>query len=502
MQVKEISNHPPYTLSDRKRAAFRRHQVSMDVMTAPATPISPHVDAPYQAQQAAPDLATRFQPYPGVAYFSTSFGYRDFLQTVAGLRTRGSRGALGLSLRLPDFEARRQLRGQTQPAARRATSATYLGYLKRECALQGQLFSGMNRIEHLRWHGVGATTLSGAQIGSLMQHLRQWFQFAPDAIGEQAIEVDAVRVTTQQIEALRRAGFNHAQVVLDNFDWQRTDQPDPHRMLRDTLAGIRQLQAASFRSIHVDLMIGCTQNLMILARTLKALIEARVDRIVLQWARSADATAVDATPPTERATRRDQEDRTLHAQSVWQLNQAGYINLGMDYFVRPGDPLAVAQTQGRLHTNLDGFSARSDYDVIACGVGAISAIAAIYTKNVDGLEAYYDQIDANTLPIASGIALDMDQALRRTVMQLLMCNLSLSIAAIEQAYPITFAAYFAAELVTLKRFGRDGLLTVDTEWISVSASGRLQIRTICQLFERTSGAVSAMCLIGAQQLDG
>jgi len=121
---------------------------------------------------------------------------------------------------------------------------------------------------------------------------------------------------------------------------------------------------------------------------------------------------------------------------------------------------------------------------VSCGVSAISAVGLTYSQNVKTLDAYYSHLDRNELPISRGIRLSMDDVLRRLIIQMLMCNFELSIAAVEQAYPITFAAYFEPELAQLRKLEEDGLLTIDAEWISVSPRGRLLIRNICMVFDR------------------
>ncbi len=51
----------------------------------------------------------------------------------------------------------------------------------------------------------------------------------------------------------------------------------------------------------------------------------------------------------------------------------GYAYIGMDHFALPGDALAVARRQGRLHRNFQGYTVQPDGDLIGLGVSAISA---------------------------------------------------------------------------------------------------------------------------------
>jgi oxygen-independent coproporphyrinogen-3 oxidase len=63
----------------------------------------------------------------------------------------------------------------------------------------------------------------------------------------------------------------------------------------------------------------------------------------------------------------------------------------------------------------------------------------------------------------------------------------LSVAAIEQAFPIVFADYFATELADLRALQADGLVQVGGAWISVTPKGRLLIRNLCMVFDRYLG---------------
>ncbi len=408
--------------------------------------------------------------YPGIAQFSTGFGYRDYLQAVAGLRTRGGRNALALSLYVPAPVASGCLTADGESGGIELHKpSSYLAYLQRECEMQGQLFAGMNQIEQLTLSGPGVATLGHAQIQALMQHLRHWFQFAPEPAGAYAIDIDARRITERQLGALRDAGFNQVRLNYPAVDTADAPLLEIRRSQHQTLVGIGRVKAADFRVTRIDLMIGLPgQNLLTLSRAVAAMIDARIDRIVLPDLANAST-----------------EVELCQSRCIWQLERAGYRHLGTGYFVRAGDSLAVAQQQGRLHVNLDGFSVQADHDVVACGVSAVSVIGSAYSQNVDTLEAYYDRIDDNALPIARGVVLGMDDALRRAIMKMLMSNLTLSVVAIEQAWPINFSAYFASELVALQVLADQGLLCIEQGWISVNSRGRLSMRSICAVFDRT-----------------
>jgi oxygen-independent coproporphyrinogen-3 oxidase len=428
----------------------------------------------------------RYTSYPTADRFSESFDYGDYLQAVAGVRNRGGLHPLSLYLHIPFCDTVCYYCACNKIVTKRhEKAATYLGYLKREIALQGQLFAGINQVEQLHLGGGTPTYLSDAQMEDLMAHVRHCFQLAADDVGEYSIEVDPRTVDGARVRSLRRQGFNRISLGVQDFDANVQKAVNRIQPEAETRAVIAAARDAGFRSVSIDLIYGLPlQTVETMTETLDKVIAAGPDRIsVYNYAH---------LPHLFKPQRRIAEDQLalpheklrMLSLCIERLCSAGYVYVGMDHFARPDDELAVAQRQGRLHRNFQGYSTHADADLVACGVSAISSVGASYSQNVKTLDAYYSHLDRNELPIARGIRLSMDDLLRRFIIQRLMCHFELSISAIEQAFPITFAAYFEAELAQLGALQQDGLLTVDDKWISVTPRGRLLIRNVCMVFDR------------------
>ncbi len=428
----------------------------------------------------------RYTSYPTADRFSGDFGYRDYLQAVAGVRTRGAAKPLSLYLHIPFCDTVCYYCACNKVVTRnRDKASVYLSYLKREIDMQASLFAGINQVSQLHLGGGTPTYLSDAQMGDLMAHLRRRFQFAPDEQGEYSIEVDPRTVDRERVHSLRRQGFNRISLGVQDYDHQVQRAVNRVQPEHETQAIIDAAREAGFRSVSIDLIYGLPkQTAMSMAQTLAKVIKAGPDRIaVYNYAH---------LPHLFKPQRRIAEADLPSADSrldmlglcIRRLGEAGYVYIGMDHFARPADDLAVAQQQGRLHRNFQGYSTHADADLVACGVSAIGAVGSTYSQNVKTLEAYYARIDSNELPIERGIALTMDDLLRRTLIQMLMCHFELSVSAIEQAFPIVFAKYFESEIERLRVLAGDGLLTVGPQWISVTLKGRLLIRNICMVFDR------------------
>ncbi|SFD23399.1 oxygen-independent coproporphyrinogen III oxidase [Massilia yuzhufengensis] len=428
----------------------------------------------------------RYTSYPTADRFGEDFGYRDYLLAVAGLRTRGGARPLSLYLHIPFCDTVCYYCACNKIVTRkREKAATYLSYLKREISMQAGLFAGMNEVEQLHLGGGTPTYLSDAQMDELMAHLRRSFRFAPDETGEYSIEVDPRTVSAERVHTLRRQGFNRISLGVQDFDPEVQRAVNRVQPEAETRAVIAAARAAGFRSVSIDLIYGLPmQTLDTMRATLDKVVAADPDRIaVYHYAHmprlfKPQRRILEADMPAS-----DTKLRMLQL-CIERLGAAGYVYIGMDHFAKPRDELAVAQRQGRLHRNFQGYSTHADTDLVACGVSAIGAVGATYSQNVKTLEEYYELLDRNELPVARGLSLDMDDALRRALIQKLMCQFEVSIPALELAFPIVFRDYFAPELAQLRQMQADGLVRLGPEWLTVTGKGRLLIRNICMVFDR------------------
>ncbi len=429
----------------------------------------------------------RYTSYPTADRFSGAFGHADLVRTVAALRADPrARRPLSLYLHIPFCDTVCYYCACNKIVTKdRSKAVTYLDYLKREIAMQGALFAGANRITQLHLGGGTPTYFNDAQMGELMTHLRAWFEFAPDDEGEYGIEVDPRTVTRERVLSLRAQGFNRISLGVQDFDPHVQKAVNRMQPEAETLGVIAAAREAGFRSVSIDLIYGLPlQSVATMEQTLAKVVKASPDRVAIY----NYAHLPHLFKPQRRINEADMPSSETRldmlALCIARLGEAGYVYIGMDHFAKPDDDLAVAQRDGLLHRNFQGYSTHAESDMVACGVSAISAIGASYSQNVKTLDDYYARIDAASLPIERGIGLDADDLLRRAVIQMLMCDFELAVAPLEQQHGIDFQRYFAPELVKLAVLAEDGLLSVEPDWLRVSAKGRLLIRNICMVFDR------------------
>ena len=426
----------------------------------------------------------RYTSYPTADRFIEAFGSETY-QSWAGRRNIGGiRRALSLYVHLPFCSTICFFCACNKVVTRdRGKGDKYLDYLFREIDLQGPLFSDDKLIEQMHWGGGTPTFFSMDQLAALWQKLEQHFSFLRD--GEYSIEVDPRSVDAAGMHALRNMGFNRVSLGVQDFDPQVQQAVNRVQSETQTLEVIAAARQAGFASVNVDLIYGLPrQDLLSFNRTLVQVIAAAPDRIaVYNYAHlparfKPQRGIVEAELPSPDVKLR------LLGLATQRLGEAGYAYIGMDHFAKPTDALALAQRNGHLHRNFQGYSTHADCDLIGLGVSAIGAIGPTYSQNHRALEDYYDSLDRGVLPVARGIELSADDLLRRAVIQALACQFRLSKKSIEISYLVEFDRYFVEELADLGGLAVDGLVELDQEWIVVTPRGRMLIRNICMVFDK------------------
>jgi len=438
-----------------------------------------------------PDLVRRFDragprytSYPTANRFVEAVGDASYRTWAARRNIGGVQRPLALYVHLPFCRDICYYCACNKMVTRNAArTARYLEYLGREIDMQAALFRDDPRVSQMHWGGGTPTYYDTGTLAALFARLAERFEFAHR--GECSIEIDPRTVDAATIRALREMGFNRVSFGVQDFD--PDVQAAVHRLQSEeqTRVAIGAARQAGFDSVNVDLIYGLPkQTLASFNDTLARIFALRPDRIALY----NYAHLPSLFKPQRRIRESDlpspETKLRLLGSAIRQLGMAGYVYIGMDHFALPEDALAVAQRQGRLHRNFQGYSACAEADLVGLGVSAIGAIGPTYSQNHRALEDYYDALDGGELPIMRGIELTKDDLVRRAVIQALMCSFELSKESIAVPYLIDFDSYFAAELDELREFEQGGLITIEDGWITVTPKGRLLIRGICMVFDR------------------
>ena len=426
----------------------------------------------------------RYTSYPTADRFVEAFGETELREWLDKRGIGGVTQPLSLYVHLPFCDTLCHYCACNKVVTRdHSKSAKYIKYLEKELALLAPSLGAAREIAQMHWGGGTPTFLAREEMQSLMQSICGRFERAPDC--ECSIEVDPRRVAPGTMAFLAGLGFNRVSLGVQDFDAQV--QKAVHRIQseEETRRVVGEARQAGFGSVNVDLIYGLPkQTLDGFNRTLDQVIALDPDRIALY----SYAHLPKVFKPQRRIAEADLPPAETKLQilslAIGRLTRAGYLYIGMDHFARPDDELALAQAQGRLQRNFQGYSTRRGSDLIGLGVSAIGAVGPTYYQNQKRLEDYYAALDAGRLPVARGLELTQDDLVRRAVIQALACHFRLSIESIELSYLVEFHSRFAEELKDLRRLEAEGLVELQPDWILVTPKGRLLVRVVCAVFDR------------------
>ena len=420
----------------------------------------------------------RYTSYPTALEFSPEFGAAEFDAAVARYPQR----PLSLYVHIPFCHKLCYFCGCNKIVTRQQHKADqYLDVLEQEIIHRAPLFAG-RKVNQLHWGGGTPTYLNKAQISRLMGLLRTHFNF--NAGAEISIEVDPREIELDVLDHLRLEGFNRLSMGVQDFNKEVQRLVNREQDEAFIFALLNHARDIGFTSTNIDLIYGLPkQTPQSFAYTLQKVAELNPDRLsVFNYAHlptlfAAQRKIKDADLPSA------EQKLDILQETIVSLTAAGYQFIGMDHFARPDDELAIAQREGILHRNFQGYTTQGDTDLLGMGVSAISMIGDCYAQNQKELKQYYQQVDETGTALWRGIALTRDDCIRRDVIKALICHFRLDFAAVEAQWDLTFDSYFADDMKLLAPLAKDGLVEVDEKGIQVTPKGRLLIRNICMCFD-------------------
>jgi len=423
----------------------------------------------------------RYTSYPPATQFTDEVTWSEVTEEVA--RSNQPERGLSLYFHLPFCHSLCWFCGCTTVITKdQSQSGRYLGYLDREIAQKAELVNPERRVVQMAFGGGTPTFLLPDEIRRLGGMIRSRFQFAEDI--EAGVEIDPRQLSEDHIKALREVGFNRASMGVQDHNakvQKAVHRDQPYELTEQVVGWIRK---AGFQSLNLDLIYGLPhQTVETFETTLDEILSLKPDRLAVfsyahvPWIKPAqNALKDDVLPSAETKL-------GLLKLAIEKLTAEGFVYIGMDHFAREGDELAVAQRQGTLQRNFQGYSTHGGADIFAFGMSAISQADGVYWQNFKEIHDYYGALDAGQVPLARGYVLtDEDKKRRQTIMRL-MCDLALDYAAMSKLLGVDFAAHFAKELESLDDLESDGLVHRTAEGLRVSEKGRLFIRNIAMHFD-------------------
>ncbi len=427
----------------------------------------------------------RYTSYPPANKFHDRLVDLDLTGAIAADNADPSR-PLSLYFHLPFCQSRCWYCGCTTIITRRQDWATtYLAELKKEIALVAAQLDLNRPVEQLHFGGGTPTFFSAELLEDLGQVLRRTFRFAPEA--ECSIEIDPRVVSPEQVQVLAAMGINRASLGIQDTN---TDvQQAIHRRQSAELnqRAVDLLRAAGIQDINLDLIYGLPlQTEATVAQTVQEVLALAPDRLSVfsyahvPWIKPAQRIF------DQRGQMPEPEQKLAMFGVIRRgLRDAGFVDIGLDHFARPDDPLAIARREGTLHRNFQGYSTRAGASLYGFGISSISSSPDAYWQNPKSLAAYRQALAEGRLPTEKGYRLSAEDKCRRRLIMGIMCDRRLDFEALGREWGCDLTQRYRAELASLAPLVAEELVQWDDSGLTVTPRGEPLLRVVAMAFDQT-----------------
>jgi oxygen-independent coproporphyrinogen-3 oxidase len=416
----------------------------------------------------------RYTSYPAVMHWRTPPATDAWTQDL-GATLSAADARLSLYVHIPFCQSLCSFCGCNVRIVRNhALAEPYVDTLLREFALYRASLPGVPlTLGELHLGGGTPTFLPPGALDRLLDGLLQHCTVAPGA--DLAIEADPRNTTREQLQVLRRHGFDRLSLGVQDFDPRVQEIVNRVHDVETVRRVVDMAHELEIRSLSVDLIHGLPlQTPESLAHTFHSVAGLGPDRISflpyahVPWIKSSQRqyTEADLPEPHVRAQ--------LFAMGRERMASFGMVEIGMDQYARGGDVLAAALASHSLHRNFMGFTASRTDALVGLGVSALGHGRANYAQNEKSLQQYESRLAAGELPLQRGHAMSPDDLRVRTHLWNLMCTSTTRVTAAERELAWW---HLAQERLTGAR--RDGLVEMDANQISVTDTGRVFLRQLC-----------------------
>ncbi len=356
----------------------------------------------------------------------------------------------------------------------------YLETLKTEIAMLGRILPKGVTLSRLHWGGGTPTLLTAPMMRELSDAIFDVVQMAPE--GEFSVEIDPNEIDNDRLDALAQSGMNRASIGVQDFHeeiQQTIGRIQGYDITRDAVTEIR---ARGVKSLNTDILFGLPhQTNARITESVQKLLALAPDRVALYgyahvpWMAKRQQMIPSAALPTPQERLRLFE--TARKLFLWD----NYAEIGIDHFATQEDGLAVAQRNGTLRRNFQGYTDDTATALIGLGASSISKFPQGFAQNAPATSAHTAAIREGRFSTARGHTFTEEDKLRSRLIEAVMCDFRIDSAEILGCFDITPNRLKSLYAEAQSAF--PGLLKVSDMGLSIPTKARPLTRMIARVFD-------------------
>lgn len=425
----------------------------------------------------------RYTSYPTAPHFGPHITNTEYSQWLQAL---GEGDKLSLYVHVPYCDRLCWFCAcHTKHTLRYEPVADYLDALTREVLAVSKLVSPKALVTALHFGGGSPTLMKPEDIRRIGALFRSAFHFAPDA--EISVEMDPNDMDEARYDALADIGMTRASLGVQDFQPEVQKAINRIQTFEQTKSVVDAVRARGVHSVNCDLLYGLPhQTLETLAATVNQILTLDPDRIALfgyahvPWMKKHQTMIKEEVLPDVDA--RFDQSRMAAAMLV----AAGYQQIGIDHFAKPGDSMAIADREGRLRRNFQGYTDDAAETLIGFGASSIGQFRQGFVQNQTATGEYQRMTESDGLTVVRGLAFTEEDRLRGYAIEKIMCDFAFSFADLKERFGAA-ADEVIAEAKLFVGQNTDGLAEIVEGRFRLTETGRLFARTVASQFDAYLG---------------
>lgn len=424
----------------------------------------------------------RYTSYPTVPYWDeSSFSPKSWTATLLrSFKESNTSEGISLYIHLPFCESLCTFCGcHKRITKRHEVEHPYIEAVLKEWSLYCDLFPEKPIIKEIHLGGGTPTFFSPENLEHLINGILAKAEKAPHY--EFSFEGHPNNTTKEHLQKLYNVGFRRVSFGVQ--DYAEKVQTAIHRIqpFHNVAKVTFWAKEIGYTSISHDLVFGLPfQTIENEIDTIEKTNSLSPDRLAfysyahVPWIKGNGQRGFkDEDVP------KDDAKRQLYEVGKSLLAEKGYYEIGMDHFALKEDAMYTAFKEGKLHRNFMGYTASKTQLMIGLGVSSISDSWYAFAQNEKELEAYYNRLALNELPVFRGHVLtDEDLTIRRHILNL-MCQFYTN----WENDPFYFNSLLPEILYNLDELKNDGFIELTHNSLTVTEKGKPFVRNICMAFD-------------------
>ena len=184
------------------------------------------------------------------------------------------------------------------------------------------------------YFGGGTPVLLGERLLEILSAVRRHFAVQPES--EITLEANPAAMTFAQLQALREGGFNRISMGVQSASDRELQTLGRRHSFAQAQESVRMAQAAGFRNVSVDLMLGTpgqtAQAIDRFVETFDALGVQHISGYLLK----IEPGTLFARQHIERDCPDEERSAELYLHTVEQMARHGFLQYEVSNFARPG----------------------------------------------------------------------------------------------------------------------------------------------------------------------